>query len=355
MLPYWLLFTAFAAGALQHRQSVARPVSGGPLLILMILAVALIVGLRYDVGGDWETYVEIFYRTGFLNLRDALLTGDPGYSLVNWTMYQLGLGMWAVNLVCAAMFAWGLSKFARSQPNPWLALLIAVPYLVIVVAMGYTRQAVALGFIMAGLASIQGRSILKFSIYIALAATFHKTAVVILPLVALATVRQHFLGAVIFAILFVVLYYTFLDADADRLVSNYVDAQYESEGAEVRVAMNVLPAVLFLVFRNRFGVGSVDGNIWRNFSLAALASIPMLFIVSGSTAVDRLALYLIPLQLFVFSRAPNAFSAGQRARSQMTLVLILYAALVQFVWLNYAAHAEYWLPYRSWPFLSDSV
>ena len=31
--------------------------------------------------------------------------------------------------------------------------------------------------------------------------------------------------------------------------------------------------------------------------------------------------------------------------------LLLYLAAVLFVWLNYATHAKYWLPYQNWLFL----
>ena len=93
-------------------------------------------------------------------------------------------------MICAAIFVWGLMRFAEAQERPWLAVVVAIPYLVIVVAIGYTRQGVSIGLIMAGLASyVHKGSVLRFAAYVALAATFHKTAVVALPLVALANER----------------------------------------------------------------------------------------------------------------------------------------------------------------------
>jgi hypothetical protein len=34
----------------------------------------------------------------------------------------------------------------------------------------------------------------------------------------------------------------------------------------------------------------------------------------------------------------------------MRLGVIAYSALVLFVWLNFAKHADYWLPYQFYPF-----
>ena len=48
------------------------------------------------------------------------------------------------------------------------------------------------------------------------------------------------------------LYYLLLADSVDNLVTNYIDAQYQSEGAAVRIAMNALPAGLLLVLRKRF-------------------------------------------------------------------------------------------------------
>jgi hypothetical protein len=68
----------------------------------------------------------------------------------------------------------------------------------------------------------------------------------------------------------------------------------------------------------------------------------------SSVVVDRLALYLIPLQLVVFSRLPFAFAKGGKPNGLLTVGVIAYSATVQFVWLTSATHASYWLPYKIW-------
>jgi len=284
-------------------------------------------------------------RIGHYPLATALGQGEPGYALINWTSHRLGFGIWFVNLICGSIFAWGLVRFARAQPNPWLAILIAVPYLIIVVAMGYTRQAVALGFIMAGLANFERSSILRFSLYVFGALLFHRSAIFLLPLVALSATRNRLITTLLLAALTAALYYVFVSESADRLIANYVEAQYQSEGATVRVLMNILPALTFIIFHQRFELKSDQRRLWWNFSILALATFLILLATSATTAVDRLALYLIPLQIYVFSRLPMI--AGNRGQdsSQIHIILIIYCASIQFVWLNFADNAEYWVPY----------
>jgi hypothetical protein len=349
VFPYWLLFAVYAFGAIQSRPSLNGPFQGGPFFLSAGVFTILMIGLRYDVGGDWPRYVELLESARYVKLSETLFTQDPGYSLINWLVAKTGSGVWAVNLICAALFMWGVVRFARRQPNPWLVVVVAVPYLIIAVAMGYTRQAVAIGILLAGL-SVLPRGVGRFVIYLAAAVSFHKSALAVLPLVALSSPRRPIITALIFAGSAVLLYYLFVEASVDKLMNNYVESGYASQGAGIRVAMNIPPAALYLLFRRRFMFGPVEQRLWRNFAVAAIGAGIVLAFTTSTTAVDRLALYLIPLQMAVLGRLPDAFPQGGRTDLKMTLLVVLYSALIQFVWLNYAENVDAWLPYRAYVF-----
>lgn len=344
------MFSVFTAGALEYRRRGTVGGQAAPLLMLGGLYIAVMVGFRWQVGGDWGAYEDIFTWSGTLKLSEALTLGDPAYTVLNWISNWLGFDIWFVNFVCGLIFAWGLVRFARRQANPWLAVVISVPYLVIVVAMGYSRQGVAIGIIMAGLASLERSSIARFAVYIFFAAAFHKSAIVVLPLVALSAVRNRLVVAFLLAVLAVLLYYFFVQSTFDRMVTNYVTAEYNSQGAAIRVSMNLLPAVIFLIFQKRFDFPPQQMKLWRNFSIATLVSLVFLFYLESSTAVDRLALYLIPLQLVVLSALPEAFGYKGKPNGQYIALVIAYSAAIQFVWLNYAAHADDWIPFQFFPY-----
>lgn len=346
MLIYWLLFGYFAAGAMRERpRSEQLPRSNIPFRLGCLL-MGLMIGLRYQVGADWVPYEEIFAEARNETLGTLPVIADPGYYLVNMAVQQLGAGLWAVNLICAAIFVWGLMRFAEAQERPWLAMVVAIPYLVIVVAIGYTRQGVAIGVILAGLASyIHKGSILRFAAYVAIAATFHKTAIVALPLVAVANERGRIVNLLIAAAMTYLFYNFFLSASVGRLVTNYIDARYSAEGAAIRVAMSVLPAALFLMRSHQLGFTERERRLWRNLSFAAFAFLILLFTIESSAAIDRLALYTIPLQVAVLSRPRSVFTTEGFG----TFLIIAYAAAVQFIWLTFAHHARFWVPYHFWP------
>lgn len=353
MLPYWLLFAVWAAGAIQFAQTADHP--RNPLLLGVISALtALMIGLRFEVGGDWGNYQRIFDDISLLSFRDALAYGDPAYTGLNAAAASVGLGIVSVNLICGAIFTWGVARFALRQPNPWLAILIGVPYFIIVVAMGYTRQATAIGIIMAGLAVASEKTIVRTVIYVIVAALFHKTAVLALPVIGVAMLRKRPFVGLLGVIGFTGAYLVLLSGSTDALMTNYVEADYDSQGAVIRVIMDILAGGLFFIFRKSLGFDDYQRALWSAFAIASFVCFVALFIGSGRAAIDRVALFLIPLQLIVYGRLPYAITRSSYAHSPALFAVIAYSAVVQFVWLNYADNAWGWVPYRAAPFASAS-
>ena len=344
MLPYWLMFLVPALAVLMPWRLPERQSRCAWLVVGS--AFALMMGLRDEVGGDWGTYLPIFHDTALGTFGEAIGRGDPGYHGLNWLVERGGGDIYIVNLLCAAVTMWGTVVFCRRQPNPWLALLVAVPYMLVVVGMGYTRQAVALGFALLGLAALGDGRVRTFVIWVAIGALFHKSAVLLLPIAALAASRNRWLTALLVGVSTTLLYYLLLADSSEQLWINYVEAQYQSQGGLIRVVMNVVPAVLLIVFRERLAPDPQVRKLWLWIALFALACLPLVGL--ASTAVDRVALYLIPLQLFVFAQLPR-LAHNARARSLVVTGVVAYYAAVQFVWLNFAAHAFAWVPYRIMP------
>lgn len=357
MLAYWFLFLVPALAAWQERvQYLDKP----PRLYLLTgigIIFTLMIGLRYLVGADWNNYL-IYLDIGRVDtLQQVMLESNPGYILTNWISANTIDTIWVVNILCAVIFCYGLVEFCRSQPRPYLAILVSVPYLVIVVAMGYSRQGVAIGAVMlAWVAITRDRSLVRFFLWVAFATTFHKTALLLAPIFALSMDRGRLWNVCWIGAATVLLYYLFLRQDLDDLLSMYIGAQYNSEGAAIRVAMNAVPAAIFLAARKRFFLSSFELRLWTNVSFLAMLCIVWLFLSPSSTAVDRMALYLIPLQIMVFSRFPEIFpKLSPELAKGVTLAVILYFALVQFIWLNFATHSVAWIPYQIYPILSSET
>lgn len=344
MLPFWFLFLVptlglALKGAGNRRGDTWAWVSAATLF-------AVLIGFRHQVGGDWYAYESHFLDVAPMVFQEAVEHGDPGYYTLNWLVAQGGGDVYLVNFICACVVMAGVVVFARAQPEPWLAFLVAVPYLIVVVAMGYTRQSAALGWMLLGLTALGKQKTRDFVLWVILAALFHKSAVLLLPIAALAASRRRIWTFLWVSVSAGSAAYLLVLESSEALWTNYVEAEMQSEGGAIRVAMNALPAALFLIFQNKMGLTVGEKKLWRWLSIFALACVPL--ISAASTAVDRVALYFIPIQMFVFSHLHLVTTSG--ARSAVISSVVVYYATVQFVWLNYATHAQYWVPYQFMPF-----
>ncbi len=355
MLPYWVIFTLASLAAIgakplsQIRQDGTIPVRFKPSWLFVISAITLFVGLRYQVGGDWYAYVRIFEQSQFLSPEEAISRGDAGYWALNYFVGQSGGSLIWVNLAAGLLFSIGTTVFCLSLPRPWLALAAAFPYVIIVVGMGYARQGVALGFVMVGLVALSRERFIWFLVWVAVGALFHKTAIVMIALGAASVNKNRFLWIPIIGIAGVGGYVAFLADYADQMIAGYIGADYTSSGALIRISMNLFPGMLFLIYRKRFFVSAAASKFWTVAALLSAALFLAIFAGVPSTALDRMALYLLPLQLFVFSHLPHVLGGTRQQETAVTAGILGYYALVLFVWLNFAAHSQWWIPYRIWP------
>jgi len=69
-------------------------------------------------------------------------------------------------------------------------------------------------------------------------------------------------------------------------------------------------------------------------------------VLPSSTVLDRIGLYLLPLQIVVFVHVPDILGRMVGHKTFWIAAVLLYYAAVLFVWLNFASHSGAWIPYR---------
>jgi len=268
--------------------------------------------------------------------------------MLNYYVNLLGGDIYLVNLICALIFVYGVWRFAFLQPNPWLVLIISIPFLTHIVAMGYTRQSVAVGFIFVAIANLQQQKNLWFWIQIFLAAIFYKISAVFILLGIMQSNRIDIYIKMIILLSFAVIIYTVLQSKLATFYNSYIAVSESgkqfmvSTGAIPRVLMNVIPATILLLNLKNL---QIEENIKRLFilmSLAVLITFPLVF--WRSTPIDRIHIFLIPVQLMVFSRLSLLVKEAYLKQTLVFGIVISYA-FVLFVWFNFARTLRKWIPY----------
>lgn len=350
MLIYWLLFAYPALLALVYPADARGLTKGVGRTLAMagfVVFYMLVAALRFEIGGDWVTYIEIYEEIEFETLGFALTKQDPLYAVINWLSAQFGMGIYLVNGICAFLLAVGVARVAMRFRDPWLAVTMAVPYLLIVVGMGYVRQGAAIGLLLLAIATFERGHTVRCLIYLAFAVPFHSTAVMVFPLFAYGLLQRNKFLAVIFGLVAVVTYFQFVVPRIAQFELGYLEAEYDSAGAATRIAMSAIPSILLLLRWRWFGpVGRVRA-VWYSVAAANLVAVAALLLSPSSTAVDRAALFFSIVQIAVFGEFRNLIPSSYRSTPFMRIGLIGVAAAVQVVWLVYAIHATAWVPYYS--------
>jgi hypothetical protein len=111
--------------------------------------------------------------------------------------------------------------------------------------------------------------------------------------------------------------------------------------------MSLLPSLLLLARWPKFEAGTKSRSIWIGMAVANMIAMAALVLSPSSTAVDRVALYFSPVQLLVMGEIRDLVAPSDRMALFLRVACVGIAAAVQTVWLVFATHAGFWVPYRS--------
>ena len=343
MIAYLILFCVAGVPALFHS---ARP--NRMLWALAWVVFVLFIGLRHQVGGDWDGYLMITERISQGSLLDAIRDQEILFSLLTWCSTQLGLGVYGANLFGAVVFCTGLFAFCARLPNRWLALATATPFLVIVAVMSANRQGMAIGIVLLAMSRWQSLGLLQRSIGILVAGLFHTSAILLLVL-SVADLRisraKKFVLMLITCIAIIWLV-SRSEGAWNRYTTIYVQQSHGaySPGAIFHLLLNLVPAAVMLVFRKRW---SRVVDTWPLIRQLCWMALGLLVLTPFFTvAVGRMSLYLFPISITFVAYLPQMMDARE-GRALVRTFCVLLLGLVLWLWLAFANTAFTYLPYKS--------
>ena len=311
----------------------------------------LFIGFRFQVGGDWGSYLQTYHDFKFGNINyiyDILFKKEAlFYSLYYFfSNFYYDFGFTTVNLICAIFFMYGLYRFLITLNNPFFSLLISFHFLIIV-GMGYVRQSVTLGILFYILAIYNKISFLKLNSIVIMGSFFHFTSFLYLGFNFFKF--KFFLRFINFKILIIVLPLFFL---LFFLLIYYFFPKYawfftiwiRSYGAFYKIIPILFASLLYLFFNEKFKK-EFPNTVFLIYQLCAIIGI-ILFPLSFfyPSLVDRLFINLIPLYIIVFSKL-LIFSKSYFISSIYFIFFSLYNLLYLLIWFIYANNSFAWFPY----------
>ena len=184
LICFGILFVLAVLNLQMHDKLSSQILSGIAALLLIGIA-----GLRYETGGDWDTYNKLFgsFPT-FSRLighpaEFAELSVEEGFTLLCAFVKSLGGTIqylfFVVTTINITLITCALHKYTK---YPVIALLCYYCILYFQLEMIYIRQATAVALCFFALQYIQPKKIVPYMIIILLACTFHRVAALMIPL-----------------------------------------------------------------------------------------------------------------------------------------------------------------------------
>jgi hypothetical protein len=341
MLTYCFILTALFISALISSDRDLFRNQGARFALAVPNAVILVVfiGLRDEVGGDWESYVTILqnYRWPFSLATYTILPLEPGYLLLDIFSNAVNGGLYLVNFACAVMILACLLKYSSLVSlNPNFVLFLAAPYMLFVVGMNYSRQSVAISVSFVALAYLARGKTRTFYFLALLAVCFHFTAA---TLIVFTPFKKKLYGVSALAIAGLLFFFVSFRYPLYLQGNEFLD----SKGVWLRMGMLVLGVMLFLVQRGRWKCNPDAYRIFVRSSLIVVCLLALSF--KFSTIADRIGLY------FMFLYVTTAGSIIKYSPRPIKVLGFALAAGVTygvfFVWFGMSSAAALWIPYRN--------
>ncbi|OAS85133.1 EpsG family protein [Metabacillus litoralis] len=219
------------------------------LVFLVITSLVLVSGLRNNIG-DTYFYMHSYSNTEF-SLSNIDFTGDFGFNLLQLFLQTFSsdpqILILTTALITNSLIVIALSKYSRIFE---LAVYVYITSGMFTVSMNGIRQYLAAGIIFMATKYILNGNFKKYFFIILLAATFHKTALVLLPIYFIVRRKawsKVTFGLIIFSIFIVLGFNLFIDLLFTSLSNTQYGhySEFQEGGASfLRLAVNTAPILI---------------------------------------------------------------------------------------------------------------
>lgn len=330
---YITIFLFLLLGFLYQRLDTTSIMARG-VVTTSIASLIVVYGLRYQVGEDWFSYLNVYFRS-IMN-PFSFDTWEIGYKYINVLSYYLVDSIWLVILICTSVFIlFTFIPLTRSGLNPYYFFAMVAPYHLVMSGVNFTRQAVALSlFLMAFSYIIEGKKG-RFLIFTFLASSFHISAICFLPLYFADWKKRYLLFSLITPL--PILYYL-ITSDYQQ----YIAGESENAGLLLRTIYLLIPSILvaFLYFpsRNKYLISLIELRLFY----VSLLSFPvvMSFSLLSTTMADRFSYYFILINTYIWLLFSKKIIGNKNYKAISNIVIFLTSLVAFILWTLFSTYSE---------------
>ncbi len=321
------------------------------------------IGLRYEVGCDWQQYIEMFEKYNSITLSGLIernfFSDQKLQELGHIFITRISKNIYVLNLIYAALFSLPLFYFCSKLKSKYFSLLISYPYYIIVVGMGPIRQAACTSFLMISIIYLSNKKYYRHLFLTVISLLIHQFSIFFNGLILLASyprIREIKFSKI--NIFFIIIFTSLLIYCSPVLIHKiYVYFAYykkttpngvmiipPAKSAIILWIINFIPSFIFLKNKNFFKINNILKSIFTSFCILEILLLPIVLV--QSVVGYRLLLYLFPSSIYITSLIPeiNLFNI-KKTYTLNFIISISFISLI--VWLKFAYHSSCWVPYKN--------
>ena len=355
MLPYIIPLILTVLASIHYDWSSHK---AGKLFIWFFLYIymVLLMGLRYKVGGDTLNYMDWHYYAPSLSewkLFDVSNPYEPGFTLLGSFSRSISKEFWVFELIHAFILNTCIFYFiAKNTKYRFLGLFICFLFYYLYFSTEILRESIAVFVFVLNYKYFEKKQWLKYYISVFVACLFHISAVflIILPLMRSVKMNQYFLFILgLFLLLMLNLNNVFSIFFNVGKIGDKIQSydQYTYVGY-LWVALRFLQYVVFPVIIYMFGKYTLKLIIPDEtvYCMLILLGVGIFF---NPVIFSRFTNYLYPLLAISCTNILGKAIASYRITVQMNALILLCFMLV--IYGSYYIHLDFyrrWAPYSSY-------
>lgn len=315
----------------------------------------LISSLRYGIGTDYYSYTDIYFNlfNQYTGVIDAYLNSryEIGWITLNFLVNILFDNSQFVFVVSSSLI-WIFSFKAIYDNKDKLSMGIAVLVLLCIfynMSFNIVRQALAASVIMLSIKPLIDQKLVKYSLIIIIASTFHFTAIIMLPLYFVVNGKVKGLNLIkkysvpLFFILFVIFIQPIFSFLTDfNFFSEYDSYKLDYRGFAKRDIILKLPIIVIILFNLK--KLKQQNNPMYKLGLIFFLGVILSVLRSYAPYIDRVAIFFDISQVYIIAAIVKAQTNKYKKLLYVQIVFLYYIFWFSFNFLYLGRHET--VPYE---------
>ena len=363
MITYYFIFAILSFLAFQEINN-PKPLKKFSFIYLTLLF-SFFIGLRNEIGCDWQGYKTIYdlsdctfntendlcTKYNIYSIFDYLKFKEIGFSFINFIIYRIGGNFYLANFIFSLLFIIPTLLFCSKLKRPFLGILVSYPYLITVIGLGTIRQSIAIAFLMLGFNALNNKQFIKYYLLNFIGIIFHYSSsiFIFLPLLIVNKVSNNLkiIKKILFFLFFLLcsLFLVFNDNYFTNQMNGYL---YYIKPVSIKSPLIIwiitaVPSTIIL-FNYKDLKDNDPYKFWMNYSIVDILMLLPIFL--NTIIALRLLLYFLPIKIYALSNLPQ-LKIFQKSPKNAYLMVITISFFILTIWLNFANHSYCYLPYKN--------